>query len=430
MEKIEVTVSLQTKLDKSPFYYAVLHWDSPTKKDRKGNPKDEYKWKTTKVKYVDESKKRLHNQAEQEANNKAEEIRKAFEEELNTKILEKKKSIVDNRAKQKFSDYLRDWAEKQKGIKEETTSSTYYTNVNGIIAPYFDNTEITLEELQTIHLQDFYDTQYKRVLTRGKNKGKLVSKSTVNHYYKNINKALNDAVKVGIIPYNPNASTIVEPPDEYIANYYTEDECMQLLEKVKNTPLELIVNIATYYGLRRSEVIGLKWDAIDFTSNRITIKHKVTQATVDSKRVLVKKNKLKNKTSYRSLPLVDDVRDLLIKEKERQIKNKKLYGNTYKNKENYICVYDDGEIMKPDTITRKFPDFLADNNMDEIRLHDLRHTCASLLLANGVSMKEIQEWLGHSSYNTTANIYAHVDSSSKENSANTMSNVLGKRKSA
>ena len=130
------------------------------------------------------------------------------------------------------------------------------------------------------------------------------------------------------------------------------------------------------------------------------------------------------------MPLVDDVRDLLLAEKQKQIENKKLYGNTYKNKENYICVYDDGEIMKPDTITRKFPDFLADNDMDEIRLHDLRHTCASLLLANGVSMKEIQEWLGHSSYNTTANIYAHVDSSSKEISANTMSNVLGKKNSA
>lgn len=418
---IDVTVSLQTKLGNSPFYYAVLHWVDPIKKDQ-------YKWKSTKVRYIDESKKRLHNQAEQDANNKAEELRKSFEEELNNKIVEKKKSIVDDRAKQKFADYLRDWAEKQKGIKEETTSSTYGTNINGIIAPYFDNVEVTLEDLQTIHLQDFYDMQYKRILTRGKNKGKLVSKSTVNHYYHNINKALNDAVQLKIIPYNPNTGTIVEPPDDYIASYYTEDKCMELLEKVKDTSLELIVNIATYYGLRRSEVLGLKWNAIDFTNNRITIKHKVTQATVDNKRVLVKKNKLKNKTSYRSLPLVNNVRDLLLEEKQKQAENKKIYGNTYKNKENYICVYDDGEIIKPDTVTRKFPDFLADNDMDEIRLHDLRHTCASLLLANGVSMKEIQEWLGHSSYNTTANIYAHVDSSSKENSANTMSNVLSKRK--
>ena len=167
---IDVTVSLQTKLEKSPFYYAVLHWVDPIKKDQ-------YKWKSTKVRYIDESKKRLHNQAEQDANNKAEELRKSFEEELNNKIVEKKKSIVDDRAKQKFADYLRDWAEKQKGIKEETTSSTYSTNINGIIAPYFDDTDITLEDLQTIHLQDFYDMQYKRVLTRGKNKGKLVSKS-------------------------------------------------------------------------------------------------------------------------------------------------------------------------------------------------------------------------------------------------------------
>lgn len=417
---IDVTVSLQQK---KGMYYAVLYYNNTLKGYK-------YKWKSTKIKVVNENQKRLHKQAEQEANNKAEEIRKAFEEELNTIMVENRKSIVTDRAKQLFSDYMREWAEKQKGKKEDSTSSTYATNVNGIIAPYFDKTGITLDELQTIDLQDFYDNQYKRVLTRGKNKGKLVSNNTVNHYYKNINKALNDAVKMKLIPFNPNASTIVEPPDPYIASYYTEDECMQLLEKVKGSSLELIVTIAIYYGLRRSEVIGLKWNAIDFKSNRITIKHKVTQATIDNTRIMVKKDKLKNKTSYRSLPLIDDVKNLLLLEKEKQSQNKKLYGNTYKNKDNYICVYDDGELMKPDTITKKFPNFLADNNMNEIRLHDLRHTCASLLLANGVSMKEIQEWLGHSSYNTTANIYAHVDSSSKENSANTMGNVLGKKKSA
>ena len=420
---IEVTVSTQTKLEKSPYYYAVLHWIDPIKKDQ-------YKWKTTKIRYVDESKKRLHNQAEQEANNKAEELRKAFEEELNSKSKENKKSTANDRSKQKFADYLREWAENQKSKKMIATSSTYSTNINGIIAPYFDKTNLTLEELQTIDLQDFYNTQYKRVLTKGKNKGKLISKNTVNHYYHNINKALKDAVASKIIADNPNIDAIIEPPEEYTANYYEEEDCIKLLEKVKGTSLELIVNIATYYGLRRSEIIGLKWNAIDFTNNRITIKHKVTEATIDSKRVLVKDNRLKTKKSYRSLPLINDVKNLLLKEKERQLKNKKIYGNAYKNKENYICVYDNGEIMKPDTITRKFSKFLVDNDMDKIRLHDLRHTCASLLLANGVSMKEIQEWLGHSSYNTTANIYAHLYSNSKENSANTMSNVLNKRKNA
>lgn len=419
---IDVTVSLQTKLEKSPFYYAVLHWIDPIKKDQ-------YKWKSTKIRYIEETKKRLHNQAEQEANKKAEEFRKAFEEELNTKVISRK-SLIDEIAKQTFSDYLINWAKGTEGKKEEGTSSQYETNINGIIAPYFKKTGILLEELQPIHLQNFYDTQYKRILTKGKNKGKPVSKNTVWHYHTTIHKALNDAVRLNLIPFNPDDRTDVARPDKYIASYYNEDEANELLEKAINNSLELIINLATCYGLRRSEILGLKWSAINFDGNTITINHKVTQATVDKKRVLVQKDKLKNKSSYRTFPLIPQVKDLLLKEIEKQSKNKKIYGNTYKNKDNYICVKDDGEIMKPDTITRNFPKFLKQKGLKKIRLHDLRHSCASILLANGVPMKEIQEYLGHSSYNTTANIYAHVDSNSKENSANTMSNILSKQKSA
>jgi len=419
---IDVTVSLQTKLEKSPFYYAVLHWIDPIKKDQ-------YKWKSTKIRHIEESKKRLHNQAEQEANKKAEEFRKAFEEELNSKVLSRK-NIIDEIAKQTFSDYLINWAKGTEGKKEEGTSSQYETNINGIIAPYFEKTGILLEELQPIHLQNFYDTQYKRILTKGKNNGKPVSKNTVWHYHTTIHKALNDAVRLNLIPFNPDDRTDVARPDKYIASYYNEDEANELLEKAINDPLELIINLATCYGLRRSEILGLKWNAINFYRNTITIKHKVTQATVDKKRVLVQKDKLKNKSSYRTFPLIPQVKDLLLKEKEKQSKNKKIYGNTYKNEDNYICVKDDGEIMKPDTITRNFPKFLKQKGLKKIRLHDLIHSCASILLANDVPMKEIQEYLGHSSYNTTANIYAHVDSNSKENSANTMSNILSKKKSA
>ena len=107
LEMINVTVSTQTKLEKSPFYFAVLHWVDPIKKDQ-------YKWKTTKIRYIDESQKRLHNQAEKDANNKAEEIRKAFEEELNQKMLNDPKSVNCNKAKQKFSDYLIEWVDNQK----------------------------------------------------------------------------------------------------------------------------------------------------------------------------------------------------------------------------------------------------------------------------------------------------------------------------
>lgn len=421
---IDVTVSLQTKLEKSPFYFAVLHWIDPIIK------KDKYKWKTTKVKYIDESQKRLHKQAEQNANNKAEQIRKAFEDELNISPAEENALIVLDRADQKFSDYLRNWANGQKGKKEDTTSAQYITNINNIIAPYFDEIGVSLKELLPIHIQGFYDTQYQRILTKGKNKGKTVSKNTVNHYHQNIHKALSDAVKLDIIPYNPDDKTLVEAPDDYTAEYYTESEAMELLDKVQGHFLELIISIATCYGLRRSEIIGLKWTAFDFKNNTFTIRHKVTQATVDNKRVLVKKDKMKNKSSYRSLPLIPIVRNLLLKEKARQDKNRLLYGNTYQNKEGYICVKDDGELMKPDTVSDQVPEFIVKVGLKRITLHNLRHSCASILLANGISMKEIQEWLGHSSYNTTANIYTHIDAASKQNSANTINNVFSQKISA
>lgn len=422
---INVTVSTQLKLNKSPYYFAVLHWID-------ANKKQHYKWKTTKVKYIDEKQKRLHKQAEIEANNKAEELRITFEKELNALSLtiSEEEAELNELANQNFANYLKDWALQQQTRKSKSTSSGYQSIINNIIAPFFANYNLPLKNVKPIHLQEFYNAQYKRVLTKGKNKGKLVSKNTVHHYHTTIHKALADAVKLGIIPSNPDDRTIVASPDEYTAEYYTEQEANLLLEKAKGTELELIINLAIYYGLRRSEIIGIKTDAIDLEKNTITIKHKVTQATIDNKRVLIQEDKMKNKSSYRTLPLIPRVKELIIKELENQKQFRKLYGNTYKNNDNYLCVRNDGSVVNPDTITQQFNKFIAKNNLKPITLHSCRHSCGSILLANGVNIKEIQEWLGHSTYNTTANIYLHCDISGKLNSANTMSNIFSKEQIA
>lgn len=86
----------------------------------------------------------------------------------------------------------------------------------------------------------------------------------------------------------------------------------------------------------------------------------------------------------------------------------------------YICVDEMGNLIKPSYVTYCFSRILRDNNLCRIRFHDLRHSCASLLLVGGVPMKQIQEWLGHSDFSTTANIYAHLDFHSKLNSADAM----------
>lgn len=116
---------------------------------------------------------------------------------------------------------------------------------------------------------------------------------------------------------------------------------------------------------------------------------------------------------------------MLIAEQQRQANNKKMCGNSY-NKDflDYVCVNNLGELFKPDYLTQHFKIIQDKNNLKHIRFHDLRHSCASLMLANGTPMKQIQEWLGHSTFQTTADIYAHLDYSSKISSANTISNAL------
>lgn len=116
---------------------------------------------------------------------------------------------------------------------------------------------------------------------------------------------------------------------------------------------------------------------------------------------------------------------ILVKGNNKRLANKKLCGNSYITKyEDYICVDFTGKLFRPEYITDHFRLLLKNNNLRHIRFHDLRHSCASLLLSKGVPMKAIQEWLGHSTYSTTANFYTHLENNYKTESANALSNVL------
>ena len=176
--------------------------------------------------------------------------------------------------------------------------------------------------------------------------------------------------------------------------------------------------------MRRSEVLGLKWDAIDFVENKIYIRHKVIENKNGGYK-LEGLDVMKNKSSYRSLPLIAAVKDALIEEKKKQESLRNLLRGAYNSKyTDYICVDAAGNLLKPQYVTEHFKIILTKNNLKIIRFHDLRHSCASILLANKVPMKYIQEWLGHSDMSTTANIYSHVDYVSKIETSEVLDNLL------
>lgn len=314
-----------------------------------------------------------------------------------------------------FADYMEKWLDIIKSSVAVPTFASYSTTVKKIVAPYFREKEVTLKNLTAKDIQEFYLSELERV-----------SPSSVIHYHANIHKALKYAVKIDLIDVNPADKVERPKKDRYVGSFYDADEVNALFEAAKGSKLELPILFGAFYGLRRSEAIGLKWDAIDFDQNTITIRHTVTSCDLDGKRVLVASDTTKTKSSMRTLPLVPFMRERLLALKEEQKENRRLCGRSYiKDYLEYVCVNEIGDLIKPHYVTESFPKLLKANGLRHIRYHDLRHSCASLLLANGVPMKQIQEWLGHSDFSTTANIYAHLEYSSKLTSADAMLNGLG-----
>ena len=313
-----------------------------------------------------------------------------------------------------FSDFLLQWLEIAKPTIALTTYASYAGMAKSIIIPYFKERNTTLAGLKAIDIQTFYMQQLKRVKA-----------SSVIHYHAVIHRALKYAVKIDLISVNPADKVERPKADKFIGSFYDSDEMQALFEAAKDTLLEIPIFLGAFYGLQRSEALGLKWDAIDFQNGTITIRHTVTSCTIDGKHVQVAKDTTKTKSSMRTLPLVPVFKEKLLKMKEQQAEYRRLCGKCYDNRYlEYICVDEMGTLISPHYLTAAFPKLLDKNELRRIRYHDLRHSCASLLLANGVPMKQIQEWLGHSDFSTTANVYAHLDYNSKLSSADAMAKGL------
>lgn len=314
-----------------------------------------------------------------------------------------------------FADAIRCWLKEVALRVDEVTLQGYIVLAEGHILPYFDALGVKLADVDRKVLQVYLDE--KRRNGRKDGKGGLSPRSLRLH--KNIlHQTLKCAVRDGIIGSNPCENLVMPQNQRFEASYYSVSQVNTLLELCRDDVLYPLLRMTAVYGLRRSEVLGLKWDSVDFEANVLSIKHTVVKVTK-----VVEKDKTKNNTSRRSFPLLPDVRNMLLDLKQQEKESQKLFGKAYRQND-YILKWPDGRMFSPDYVSHHFNDLLKKHGLPHIRFHELRHSCASILVNQGFSMKDIQEWLGHSDISVTADIYSHLDSKRKQGIANALAGQI------
>ena len=317
----------------------------------------------------------------------------------------------------KFTTFMSYWLETTKPTIAISSYHGYCRCVKKINT-YFDEhyPDLRLKDVTALQIQQFYNDSYDAGL----------SGNTIKHLHANIHRALKYGVKMDLLDCNVSEKVDLPKVEKFEASFCNKEELEEILEAFKGDRLELVVNIAAYYGLRRSEIIGLKWDCIDFEKKTITVRRKITNSFGDGKEQLIVENQLKTESSVRTFPLIPHIEAMLRERKMLEDYYSCLLGDGYDREFNgFVCRDNSGKLITPEFVTTHFKTVLKKKNLKKIRFHDLRHSCASLLLANGVSMKAIQEWMGHSTFNVTANFYSHLEYNSKINSAEIIANVLG-----
>ena len=329
------------------------------------------------------------------------------------KEFEMKSNLVSNDVL--FCDYINYWLEKIKPSIDIITYKGYSDIANTHIIPYFKKLNVKLVDMSRDIIQQYVDDKHKNGKINGS--GGLSPKSIKTHMIV-IQQTIIEAMKSNLILFNPCEFVVMPKQKKYEANFYTIEQLNALFMAIKNEELYNLIYLTVLFGLRRSEVLGLKWDSVNFDLGLITIKH-----TVVRYEEVYEKDTTKTTSSYRSYPLSEDVKQILISIKDKENENRKLFGKEYIEND-YIFKWDNGKPYAPDYITSKFAKLLKSNNLPHIRFHDLRHSCASLLISKGFTLKDIQEWLGHADIQTTANIYSHLDIQRKNNISNSLSSTF------
>lgn len=302
--------------------------------------------------------------------------------------------------------WIHTWLTVHKPNIEASTRRGYEEKIKNYIIPALGNYPIA--NLTQTLIQDWVNILNKQGL----------APRTIKGAYQCLHSSLEKAAELRMIPYNPSDHIVLPKIEDYQAEIYTDAEIQTAINTAKGTNIFLLVFLGLAVGLRRGELAALKWEHIDLnqrqiriTENRVSIKgHVVTKAP-------------KSKSSKRTITIGQSTCDILKTAKEEYEAERETYGPGFRT-EGYVLHLKDGSPYHPDSLTQKWDRFMAKHNLKHIRLHDLRHSCATSMVANNVDPKTVQKRMGHSSYKTTMDLYVHRTQAMDDHAAEVMDKVI------
>lgn len=402
---------------KNGYYYVRVHYYVGNERKTKNFP--------TGIQVDERRMKKL----DREADRKVAEILANFvipglENELHTK-------------EEMFADTVEHWLQHQKGALAASTMAGYQYYANDVML-YFreicpiktvDLTSSMVEQYQNwerARRQTDYTGEYKKKTKFSDGSG---IENTIKHRTTLIRSVLQDAKREGTVARNVasarDARVSLPSPQRNEFSVLSENEAMEFIRLLEKEELwfKAAVLMALLWGLRRSEIIGIRVWAIDWEVGQIVVDHTVTQQTIDGKNTITPKPFTKNKKP-KCFALISPLNQVLKELMEEHKNNAIMFGDDYDHFwDGYLMRYADGKLVTPNALTAAFEKFVNKHNLKHIRLHDLRHSCASILYANGTDLLTIQEILGHAQLTTTIS-YTHKISEKKGIAIEQMSSML------
>lgn len=296
-----------------------------------------------------------------------------------------------------FGECVNQWIKNKKLSLNPNTLKSYELVAETHIIPLLG--DIKVKDLRRQHIQQYFESFADTLTVNTMKKHNVIIRGT-----------LDNAVLDGIVRENVSDKVKLPHTAKFEANHISEQDLPKLFSELdkQDEPIKAGTVLALIYGLRRSEICGLRWSDIDFSSGVMHIRNTVTIFNND----VYEAEHTKTKASRRDIILIDSTVPYLMK-----LKNI--------SKSDKVCSFPNGKPVRPDTLTNKIIKFLKECGFENVRLHDLRHTAATVL-ARELTPKQVQAFLGHEDFQTTMNIYTHIETQDKINTSRAMDSIIKK----